>query len=82
MKAIRPFDVVQIVRLGTETRPFGGTEGVARAPAIGDVATIVAEWNPADPEAPVTAEMVDDDGMTIWLADFYRDELALADAGG
>jgi hypothetical protein len=78
MKDIRELDVVGVARLVIESRPYRGAEGAARAPVIGDVATIIGEWDPADLEAPVTAEMKDASGATVWVADFYRDELVLA----
>jgi hypothetical protein len=64
-------DVVRIVRLRTSGRHFSGTEGVRRAPRVGDVGTIV---NVPDPGA-FMVECVAPDGGTVWLADFRRDEL-------
>jgi hypothetical protein len=48
-----------------------------RSPRISDIGTVVHEYMPEDPTAPVRVENVDEDGMTIWLADFERDELKL-----
>lgn len=70
------YDVVEIVRLATDTRHFQGTEGVARAPAVGDVATIVMICE-AENGQYLILEMVDDGGYTVWLADFSGDELRL-----
>lgn len=77
MDILREYDVVRVVRLLTVDRFYDGTEGVMRPPGIGDVATICHENKPGDPLASVVVEMVDKDGMTIWLADFARDELEL-----
>ena len=44
---------------------------------IGDVATICHEYEAGDDTAVVAVEMVNKDGMTIWLADFQRTELDL-----
>jgi hypothetical protein len=63
--------VVRVARLRVVERPFDGSSDVMRAPRIGDVGTIV---NVLAPNAFVV-ECVDRDGMTVWLADFYADEL-------
>ena len=82
-RQVREYDVVRVVRLHTPDRRFDGTEGVRRAPQVGDVATICHELDPSDPSAPVVVEMVDDNSLTIWLADtiwlanFDRSELEL-----
>lgn len=74
---LREYDVVRVVRLDSSTRDFTGTESVKRAPRIGDEGTICDQCDPDDPKAPVTVEMVDREGMTVWLADFVADELEL-----
>ena len=76
---LREYDLVRVVRLLTPTRWFDGTESVKRPPAVGDVATICHETDPSNPAAPVFVEMVDGDGMTIWLAKFEKEELELAE---
>lgn len=80
MKEIREYDVVRVVKLQKENRPFDGTAGVMRPPRIGDVGAVVHEYKPEDLTAPVRVENVDEKGMTIWLADFVRDELELVTA--
>jgi hypothetical protein len=77
MRTIREYDVVRVTRLLDAARSFTGTESVARAPAVGDVATVCQEYQPTDPTARVAVEMVDSSGSTIWLADFERSELEL-----
>ena len=77
MTRLREYDVVRVARLSRADRPFDGTDGVRRPPRVGDVATICHEYDPADPGAMVAVEMVDDDGRTVWSADFERDELEL-----
>lgn len=77
MADLREFDVVRVVRLAVPDRPFDGTEGVMRAPQVGDVGTICHEIDRDDPFGPVIVEMVDDLGRTVWLADFAKDELEL-----
>jgi len=77
MAILREYDVVRVVRLATPDRFYDGTAAVMRPPRVGDVATICHENKPGDPSASVVVEKVDQDGMTIWLADFARDELEL-----
>ena len=77
MAILREYDIVRVVRLESPDRFYDGTESVMRPPRIGDVATICHENKPGDPSGSVVVEMVDQDGMTIWLADFARDELEL-----
>ena len=77
MANLREHDVVRVTRLVRPDRPYDGTERVRRAPEVGDIATICHEYDPEDPTALVAVEMVDDDGFTVWLADFERTELEL-----
>ena len=77
MRAIREYDTVRVKKLNSPTREFTGTDGVARSPRVGDVATVCHEYSPNDMSAPVAVELVNEDGETIWLADFDREELEL-----
>jgi hypothetical protein len=77
--ALREYDTVRVVRLGNLERQFQGTEGVCRSPKVGDLAVIVHEYDPDNPAAPVAVEMLDDEGYTVWLADFEKDELELVE---
>ncbi|MEM1439871.1 MAG: hypothetical protein AAF545_14110 [Pseudomonadota bacterium] len=63
--------------LNDPDRRVDGTEGVVRAPKVGDTATVCHEYDPEDDQASVAVEKVDSDGYTVWLADFSRDELQL-----
>jgi len=72
---LQEYDTVRVARLHTADREFDGTEGICRPPAIGDVAVIAHEYEPDDPTASVAVEMVDDEGYTVWLAGFDRNEL-------
>ena len=74
---LREYDEVRVVKLNAVTRDFDGTDAVKRAPQVGDVAVICHQYEPKDPHAAVAVEMVDKDGMTVWLADFLPDELEL-----
>lgn len=81
MRPIRELDVVRVVNLLRPTRNFTGTTRVARPPRIDDVATVCHEYSPDDPSAPVAVEAVNEDGETIWLADFDREELEFVSSG-
>lgn len=77
MAYLAEYDVVAVIKLLKPDRPFDGTESVSRPPRVGDVGTICHEYIPGDPRAPVVVEMVNGDGLTVWVADFDRSELAL-----
>ena len=74
---LKEYDTVQVARLDTDDRAYQGTEGICRPPCVGDVATICHEYEPSNARAAVAVECVDENGRTIWLADFSRDELKL-----
>jgi hypothetical protein len=67
--------VVRVVRLRQAHRHWLSSEGVGRPPEIGDRGAIVHVYAPGDPATPYIVECVDGDGLTIWLADFDRDEI-------
>ena len=79
MRHMREDDTVKVVRLLAAGRRYDGTESVARAPAVGDVACVCHEYAPANRKATVAVEMLDDRGSTIWLDDFEREELELVE---
>ena len=71
---IDELDVVKVAALLDDDRQFGGTEGVSRAPRIGDLATVV---HVLEPGRAFVAEAVDREGYTLWVADFRAEELLL-----
>ena len=70
-------DHVRVVRLNHPTREVTGTERVRRQPVVGDSGTVVALVKHASKPPGYDVECVDAAGMTLWLAEFDRDELAL-----
>ena len=74
---MREYDTVRVVKLTAPRRNFDGTNAVKRPPQVGDVATVCHQYDPSDARATVAVEMVDEKGMTLWLADFSPDELEL-----
>ena len=76
---IREHDVVKVVRLNSECREYSGTERLMREPRVGDSGTVVYLLDRANPGAPMIVECVDEDGYTVWLAEFAVDELEVVD---
>ena len=72
---IQEFDTVRIAELTELDREYDGTKNIKRAPRVGDIAVVVHEYEPNNPDAKVAVEMIDESGNTIWLADFDKDEL-------
>ncbi len=71
---IEELDVVEVVALLEADREFSGTEGVSRVPRIGDIATIV---HVLEMGSLFIAEAVNEQGLTLWVADFQAKELQL-----
>jgi hypothetical protein len=67
------YAVVRVIRLLQPYRSFQGTESISRPPQVGDVGTIVFAYDLTS----FAVECVDGNGMTIWLADFFSEELEL-----
>jgi hypothetical protein len=67
---MKEHDCVKIVKLLHENRRFDGTEIIKRPPEVGDVGTIVHMI-----ENFCIVESVNSEGYTIWLADFFTEEL-------
>lgn len=68
---------VEICQLIKMDRPYNGTNGVMRAPRVGDVGKIVHitqhRW---DGDLIYIVQSSTVDGRTVWLADFLPQELA------
>ena len=56
-------------------RHYDGNEGIKRPPRVGDCGTIV--FIPPESSSWCIIECSDENGFTIWLADFTIDELEL-----
>jgi len=65
------YGVVRVARLLRPDRHFQGTPGVCRAPQVGDTGTLVFAYD----VTLFAVECVNTDGMTVWLADFFAEEL-------
>jgi hypothetical protein len=71
----RELSVVEVVRLPSEPREFEGTEGVCRAPRVGDVGAIVHCHAFSGTTYFYEVECVSGQGETIWLATMEHSEL-------
>jgi hypothetical protein len=78
MQHFNELDVVKVIRLATPTRDVGGTERVRRQPMLGDLGTVVAVRSRTSGPPGYYVESVNDEGLTVWLAEFEGDELAAA----
>jgi hypothetical protein len=72
---IQELDVVRVVRLLAPSRPFEGTKRASRAPRVGDTGAVVHVYEKHDDSHLFAVESVDNEGHTIWLADFALEEL-------
>ena len=69
------YDVVRVVALDGPPREYTGTDGVMRAPKVGDTGIIVH----VNDDGAYIVEEVDASGNCIWLADFQPHELELVE---
>jgi hypothetical protein len=75
MAALKELDSVRVVRLLQAERPYDGTESVMRPPRVGDTGAIVHVYAGDGGAAGYIVESVDEDGYTVWLADFLPEEV-------
>ncbi len=72
------FEVVKVINLLDAHRAYDGSEQVMRPPRVGDIGAVVfihSDENQA--LSCCTVECVDEEGYTVWLADFLPEELEL-----
>lgn len=65
------YGIVRVARLLRPDRHFQGTPEVYRAPQVGDIGTLVYAYDVTS----FSVECVNTEGMTVWLADFFAEEL-------
>ena len=78
MAHLQKYDLVRVKQMIQSDRKYDGTEGVKRSPRVGDRGVIV--YIPPGTNSWCIVECMDQDGFTIWLADFVDDELELVEA--
>ncbi len=72
----RFLDTVRVVKLSNPVRGYSeGSKSFARHPVVGDLGVVCDV--PTDPRAPVAVECIHASGYTVWLADFFPEELEL-----
>jgi hypothetical protein len=76
VKQLKEYDVVKITTLLRPQRHVDGTKDVLRQPKCGDIGTIVHMASSPQEGTIYSVECVSPEGLTIWLADFSRDEIA------
>ena len=77
MNMFRELDVVKVIKRLKPDRPYIGTAGTCRPPQVGDLGTIVVIHDSGQSDISYTVECIDKDGYTIWLAEFFHEELRL-----
>jgi hypothetical protein len=65
------YGIVRVAHLLQPDRTFQGAKNVCRAPEVGDIGTIVFAYD----KTSFAVECVNKEGMTVWLADFFAEEL-------
>ncbi len=65
------YGLARVTCLLQPNRHFQGTPGVCRAPQVGDTGTLVYAYDVTS----FAVECVNPDGTTVWLADFFAEEL-------
>jgi hypothetical protein len=82
---LRGHDTVRVVSLRWADREFDGDESIRRPPQVGDVATVMRCYDPAEHAAPIAVKCIDWNRLridwpldyTYWFAEFAPEELEL-----
>lgn len=72
---LKELDVVRVKTLSEPEREYDGSESVKRAPRVGDEGTIVRVLSDEGLENKYLVEAVDNSGYTLWIAEFWENEL-------
>jgi len=78
MMEFKEYDIIRVKQLLLQDRWWTAVQG--RAPEVGDIGTVVDI--PQGSTSWLTAECVDENGQTIWVADFISGELELVEIVG
>lgn len=80
MDRLIEFDTVRVVALVGSAESHLAVSGADRAPQVGDLGTVIELVPTTDPDDPGTRYVVEcgDGPRPIWIAEFGRDELSLA----
>lgn len=74
MRPLVEFDTVRVIAVAASSRELDGSGTVRRAPRIGDVGAVVHVLEKQD-AVVLVVESVDQDGLTVWVAEFAPHEL-------
>lgn len=72
---LKKFDVVRVKALSEPEREYDGSESVKQAPRVGDEGAIVYVLSAEGLENKYLVEAVDNFGYTLWIAEFWENEL-------
>lgn len=79
-KALQPYAVVRVVRLLGQADDYDGWQVNQRAPAVGDIGTLLDILTAPGVIDRYVVESNDGSGTTVWLGDFLADELEVVQA--
>lgn len=72
---IKELDIVRVSKILNKNRAFEGTNEISRLPKIGDIGTVCHVYESEGFLQFFAVEMVNPDGLSVWLADFDGNEL-------
>jgi hypothetical protein len=75
---LQRYSVVRVRQLVQSSGSYGGWRENQRPPEIGDTGAIVEVLNTSGLPSKYVVESCAKDGSTLWLCDFYAEELELA----
>ena len=71
------YSKVKVVQLIGSTTDYDGWKVNQRNPMVGDTGTLIDVLDAPDLPSKFVVEKSDENGITIWLADFFQEELDL-----
>jgi hypothetical protein len=77
---LKPYAVVKVRQLDQEPAEYNGWLVNQRLPQIGDVGTLIDVLSTSGSPNKYVVESSAPDGTTIWLADFFEEELEFVQA--
>ena len=77
---LKPYVVVKVRQLTQVPEAYNGWKLNQRHPQVGDVGTLVDVLTGFSMPSKYVVESCAADGLTIWLADFFKEELELVQA--
>ena len=73
---MREYDCVKVIELLQSNRPYQGAASVMRPLSVGDIGAVVYVYSVQSEAVGYIVESVNEEGNTVWLADFLPDEIA------